>query len=415
MFLMSEESFVNKPYYNSCPFMNSKYGLEQEYSLPQEYYNSDFINYPNIKVELKYNPTYYEGSLCILPSKKVSLPRYIGGSTTQPIYKYLKQYCKVTGKMDEYNEFVQSPFLEESIVKDVSEYVPHIPSEVSGANVDDSTSSQTQIKQSKEAAQPQSPSSSVSETPLEDKTPSSVQSPSTITEPYIVMNDESKKQLNNYIINILSFLKNREQVESPLPPSSSVQSPSTITEPYIVMNDESKKQLNKYIINILSFLKNREQVESPLPSKATGKALSSAEVAEEAAVEAATETEKNAAEAKEARVEAENKGAAEPVQVAPAHSMPAEEESIAKNAREEAKKAANNRTNTAHTSNRTFRKTYKILFKILLRLREKGNTLRNPSMIKDNEANIKAYEEEIRQLQIREKKLANNTRKKNIA
>ncbi|ADX06524.1 hypothetical protein 162310498 [Organic Lake phycodnavirus] len=33
-------------------------------------------------------------------------------------------------------------------------------------------------------------------------------------------------------------------------------------------------------------------------------------------------------------------------------------------------------------------------------------------MIKDNEANIKAYEEEIRQLQIREKKLANNTRKK---
>ena len=367
MFIMSEESFVNKPYYNSCPFMNSKYGLEQEYSLPQEYYNSDFINYPNIKVELKYNPTYYEGSLCILPSKKVSLPRYIGGSTTQPIYKYLKQYCKVTGKMDEYNEFVQSPFLEESIVKDVSEYVPHIPSEVSGANVDDSTSSQTQIKQSKEAAQPQSPSSSVSETPLEDKTP------------------------------------------------SSVQSPSTITEPYIVMNDESKKQLNKYIINILSFLKNREQVESPLPSKATGKALSSAEVAEEAAVEAATETEKNAAEAKEARVEAENKGAAEPVQVAPAHSMPAEEESIAKNAREEAKKAANNRTNTAHTSNRTFRKTYKILFKILLRLREKGNTLRNPSMIKDNEANIKAYEEEIRQLQIREKKLANNTRKKNIA
>jgi len=146
--------------------MNSKYGLEQEYSLPQEYYNSDFINYPNIKVELKYNPTYYEGSLCILPSKKVSLPRYIGGSTTQPIYKYLKQYCKVTGKMDEYNEFVQSPFLEESIVKDVSEYVPHIPSEVSGANVADSTSSQTQIKQSKAAAQPQSPPSSVSEPPL---------------------------------------------------------------------------------------------------------------------------------------------------------------------------------------------------------------------------------------------------------
>jgi len=173
MFLMSEESFVNKPYYNSCPFMNSKYGLEQEYSLPQEYYNSDFINYPNIKVELKYNPTYYEGSLCILPSKKVSLPRYIGGSTTQPIYKYLKQYCKVTGKMDEYNEFVQSPFLEESIVKDVSEYVPHIPSEVSGANVADSTSSQTQIKQSKAAAQPQSPPSSVSEPPLGgDNTPS---------------------------------------------------------------------------------------------------------------------------------------------------------------------------------------------------------------------------------------------------
>jgi len=46
-------------------------------------------------------------------------------------------------------------------------------------------------------------------------------------------------------------------------------------------------------------------------------------------------------------VEAENKGAAEPVQVAPAHSMPAEEESIAKNAREEAKKTAN----TSHKIN----------------------------------------------------------------
>ena len=295
MFLMSEESFVNKPYYNSCPFMNSKYGLEQEYSLPQEYYNSDFINYPNIKVELKYNPTYYEGSLCILPSKKVSLPRYIGGSTTQPIYKYLKQYCKVTGKMDEYNEFVQSPFLEESIVKDVSEYVPHIPSEVSGANVADSTSSQTQIKQSKAAAQPQSPPSSVSEPPLgedntpssvsepplgEDNTPSSVQSPSTITEPYIVMNDESNEKLNYYIKNILSFLKNREQVESPLPPSKAAEKANAANASATPAAELANTSLQKANASAKSVFEAIQAAETLLPSKATGKALSSAEVAE---------------------------------------------------------------------------------------------------------------------------------------
>jgi len=71
---------------------------------------------------------------------------------------------------------------------------------------------------------------------------------------------------------------------------------------------------------------------------------------------AGEEAKKARAAAKEARVEAENKGAAEPVQVAPVHSMPAEEESIAKNAREEAKKTANNRTNTSHKSTRTFKK-----------------------------------------------------------
>jgi len=289
MFLMSEESFVNKPYYNSCPFMNSKYGLEQEYSLPQEYYNSDFINYPNIKVELKYNPTYYEGSLCILPSKKVSLPRYIGGSTTQPIYKYLKQYCKVTGKMDEYNEFVQSPFLEESIVKDVSEYVPHIPSEVSGANVVDSTSSQTQIKQSKSAAQPQSPSSSVSEPPLgEDNTPSSVQSTSTITEPYIVMNDESNEKLNYYIKNILSFLKNREQVESPLPPSKAAEKANAANASATPAAELANTSLQKANASAKSVFEAIQAAETLLPSKATGKALSSAEVAEVAEVATAS-------------------------------------------------------------------------------------------------------------------------------
>ncbi len=114
---------------------------------------------------------------------------------------------------------------------------------------------------------------------------------------------------------------------------------------------------------------------------------------------AGEEAKKARAAAKEARVEAENKGAAE--------------ESIAKNTREEAKKAANNRTNTAHTSNRAFGKTYKLLLKHIYRLQKKAKTLRNLFMIKDNEAKIKAYKEEIRKLQIREKKMANNTRKKN--
>ena len=122
MFLMSEESFVNKSYYHSSPFMNSKYDLEQEYSLPQEYYNSHFIKYPNIKVEVKDNSTYYEDNICMLPSKKVFLPRYIGGSIISNEnnnfincnkYKYLKKYCEVTGKIDIYNKFCSSPFEED--------------------------------------------------------------------------------------------------------------------------------------------------------------------------------------------------------------------------------------------------------------------------------------------------------------
>jgi hypothetical protein len=183
---MSEESFVNKSYYHNSPFMNSKYGLEQEYSLPQEYYNSHFIKYPNIKVEVKDNSTYYEDNLCMLPSKKVFLPRYIGGSTDKTGYKYLKEYCKVTGKMDEYNEFVSSPFVEG----------------------------------------------------LSQNTP---------------MHDESNEKINSYIKNILSFLKNREQVT----PSSPAAAPAPAP-----MHDESNEKINSYIKNILSFLKNREQDES---------------------------------------------------------------------------------------------------------------------------------------------------------
>ena len=135
MFLMSEESFVNKSYYHSSPFMNSKYGLEQEYSLPKEYYNSHFIKYPNIKVEVKDNPTYYEDNICMLPSKKVFLPRYIGGSTETneykylkncKEYKYLKKYCEVTGKMNEYNKFCSSPFEEDESNDKINSWIKNI-------------------------------------------------------------------------------------------------------------------------------------------------------------------------------------------------------------------------------------------------------------------------------------------------
>ena len=252
MFLMSEESFVNKSYYHSSPFMNSKYDLEQEYSLPQEYYNSHFIKYPNIKVEVKDNSTYYEDNICMLPSKKVFLPRYIGGSTNKTIYKYLKEYCKVTGKMDEYNEFVSSPFVEEepNVPIDISQYISYKP--------------------------PQEELPPTGTSPEESNQEESTPAPAAPAAPAAPMHDESNEKLNSYIKNILSFLKNREQV-SPQSPDSVLQS----TTPEPIINDESNEKLNSYIKNILSFLKNREQVSPPSPA-----AKQAEEEAEEEAVAA---------------------------------------------------------------------------------------------------------------------------------
>ena len=229
MFLMSEESFVNKSYYHSSPFMNSKYGLEQEYSLPQEYYNSHFIKYPNIKVEVKDNSTYYEDNLCMLPSKKVFLPRYIGGSTK---YKYLKEYCKVTGKMNEYNEFVSSPFVE-------------VLSQNTLMHDESNEKINSYIKNILPFLKNREQVSSTPDSVLQSTTP----------EPITLIHDESNKKINSYIKNILSFLKNREQVSTP---DSVLQ--STTPEPITLIHDESNEKINSYIKNILSFLKNREQV-----------------------------------------------------------------------------------------------------------------------------------------------------------
>jgi len=85
------------------------------------------------------------------------------------------------------------------------------------------------------------------------------------------MNDESNEKLNYYIKNILSFLKNREQVESPLPPSNASATPAA---------ELANTSLQKANASAKSVFEAIQAAETLLPSKATGKALSSAEVAE---------------------------------------------------------------------------------------------------------------------------------------
>jgi len=94
------------------------------------------------------------------------------------------------------------------------------------------------------------------------------------------MNDESNEKLNYYIKNILSFLKNREQVESPLPPSKAAASAELANASATPAAELANTSLQKANASAKSVFEAIQPAETLLPSKATGKALSSAEVAE---------------------------------------------------------------------------------------------------------------------------------------